>query len=302
MYENPHQGIFVVFEGPDGSGQDTQAEWLQAHLTGGGNLPHEKWSLLLTREPTMDSESGRQIRRVLEKKETMEPAPLQKLYVQDRREHLENTIIPGLKNNSYVISVRYFFSTCAFGGINMDIEQMIQWNDEFILPDITFVLDVDPEICMERIGKRGKKEEFFETKRKLAKVRENYRYLAEKFSNCFLIDGEPSVEIVHDKVLRTFKEWGEKRLMSTQKQTKRTVANGYECEQCQAWLGCNLEGRVLMCSYCDKKSVCTNRALFRAGGSIVKLPPQQCPNHAIVRTVADGREFSRVPEIFPTEA
>ena len=200
MQTNIYPGIFIVFEGLDGSGQSTQAELLRHYFEDNKDL------VILTKEPTEDSKSGRMIRKVLTKEEKIEPDELQKLFVQDRKEHLNNLIIPNLKNGKFVISDRYFLSTCAFGGINLDMEWLIELNDKFILPNITFLLNVDPRICIERIDKRGKRFEFFEEEKKLTKVRENYFKLAKRFPNIYTINGELSKEAVFKEILNKFKK------------------------------------------------------------------------------------------------
>ena len=200
MQTNIYPGTFIVFEGLDGSGQSTQAELLRHYFE------DNKDSVVLTKEPTEDSESGRTIRKVLKKEEKIEPDELQKLFVQDRKEHLNNLIIPNLKNGKFVISDRYFLSTCAFGGINLDMEWLIELNNKFILPNITFLLSVDPKICLDRIDKRGKKFEFFEEEKKLTKVRKNYFKLAERFPNIYIINGEFSKEAVFKEILNKFKK------------------------------------------------------------------------------------------------
>jgi len=195
MHRNPYSGKFIVFEGLDGSGQSTQAGLLYRYFQ------EQNYSAILTKEPAEDFESGKRIRQVLQKKETMSSGNLQKLFVNNRKDHLENLIIPCLKEGWLVISDRYFLSTCAFGGINLDIEWLIKLNGNFILPDITFVLDVPSEICLQRIDKRGTTREFFEEKQKLAKVLENYRTLAKRFPNTYLIDGRPLIEVLFKSVL-----------------------------------------------------------------------------------------------------
>ncbi len=195
MIKNPYPGKFIVFEGLDGSGQSTQAEKLYKFFRQTG------CSVILTKEPTENSRAGRKIRKVLRKEIRIEPDELQRLFVQDRKEHLKTLIKLALEERKYVISDRYFLSTCAFGGIDLDIEGLIKLNNDFILPDITFYLDVSPEISLERIGKRGQGFEFFEEKKKLTKVRQNYKKLIERFPNIHLIDGRPSKESVFKEIL-----------------------------------------------------------------------------------------------------
>lgn len=198
MIENPYPGKFIVFEGLDGSGQSTQAKKLYNFFRQTGRL------VILTKEPTKDSQAGRKIRKVLKQEIKVESDELQKLFVQDRKEHLKTLIRPALKEGKYVISDRYFLSTCAFGGIDLNMERLIKLNNDFILPDITFFLDVSPEICLERIERRGEKFEFFEKREKLTRVRKNYLSLATIFKDVYLINGELSKAKVFNQIIKAF--------------------------------------------------------------------------------------------------
>lgn len=187
-------GKFIVFEGLDGSGQSTQVA-LSAKF-----LREEKgFEVVVTKEPTLDSEAGRRIREILGEKIKIEPAELQELFAQDRKEHLENLIIPALKAGKIVISDRYFFSSFAFGSLDCDLEWLIKLNDDFILPDFTFLLKVSPEVCIERIEKRGEEIKLFEKREKLEKVWQGYEKLLDRF-NIKVIDGERSIEEVFEDI------------------------------------------------------------------------------------------------------
>ena len=195
MRKNSYPGKFIVIEGLDGSGQSTQANLLNDFLTKKG------LKVILTKEPTKDSEAGRKIREVLDKKEKMEPSQLQELFAQDRKEHLENLILPALKEGKIVISDRYFFSSFAYGTASgLDLEWLIKINNNFLLPDITFLLKVSPEVCLERIAKRNQERTIFEEKEKLARVWDVYKILPTRFENIFLIDGEKSIEEVLEEI------------------------------------------------------------------------------------------------------
>ncbi len=183
MNFNKYPGKLITFEGLDGSGQSTQADLLALFLR------KKRYLVVLTKEPTLDSQAGKKIRRILDKEVQVEPAELQQLFAQDRKEHLENLIIPNLKKGKIVISVRYFLSSPAFGSPESDMEWLIKLNSDFILPDITFILDVPPEVCLERIKKRGKTRHLFEEKAKMVLARENYRLLSKQFINTYWING-----------------------------------------------------------------------------------------------------------------
>lgn len=195
MQKNPCPGKFIVIEGLDGSGQSTQAELLRDFLI------KEGCRVVLTKEPTQDSIAGRKIKKVLDKMIEVEPRLLQELFTEDRKEHLENLIIPALKEEKIVISDRYFFSTFAFGASDgLDLDWLIKINDEFLLPDLTFILKVSPEICIQRIEKRGKEKKLFEKKEKLKKVWQTYETLPNRFENVYMINGEKSKEEVFSQI------------------------------------------------------------------------------------------------------
>lgn len=191
MIKNNYPGKFIVFEGLDGSGQSTQADLLRNFLIEKG------LKVVLTKEPTLDSEAGKKIRQVLDKMFEVSPRTLQELFTQDRKEHLENLIVPALKEGKTVISDRYFFSTFAYGVYSgLDLERLKKINDEFLIPDLTFILKVNPETCITRIEKRGVNKTLFEEAAKLAKIWETYAILPNHIENAYIIDGEKSVDEV----------------------------------------------------------------------------------------------------------
>lgn len=195
MYQNSYPGKFIVFEGLDGSGQTTQAFLLRTYIE---NLDLK---VFITKEPTKNSEFGKEIEDILKHRRIADGGELQKLFAKDRNEHLEKEIIPALKEGTNVISDRYFFSSFAFGSIDCDLEWLIELNNDFMLPDATFVLMVRPETAVERIKKRGLETTFFEELEKLKKVVRNYELLAGRFGNLFFIDGERSIEEVHKEIV-----------------------------------------------------------------------------------------------------
>ena len=186
---------FIVFEGLDGSGQSTQAGLLKDFLVGKG------YQVVSTKEPTLDSEAGKKIRQILNKKEKISPKKLQELFTEDRKEHLRNLIIPALKKGKTVISDRYFFSTFAYGvSDGLDLDWLIKINDKFLLPDLIFILKVRPKVCIERIEKRGNPQTFFEKEKKLAMVWQTYKILPKRFENVKVIEGEKPIKEVFSQI------------------------------------------------------------------------------------------------------
>ncbi|MEK7542508.1 MAG: dTMP kinase [Patescibacteria group bacterium] len=195
MKKNTYPGKFIVFEGLDASGQTTQANLLT------GTLKENHKEVILTKEPTGESEAGKHIRNVLDKKELLGPEELQRLFAKDRKEHLEKTIIPALQKGIWVVCDRYAFSSFAFGtAAGCNLEDLIELNNEFLLPDITFLLNVSPAVCMERIGKRGEPVTLFEEEQKLQRVWRVYETLPSKFQNMHVVDGEQPIEKVANNI------------------------------------------------------------------------------------------------------
>jgi thymidylate kinase len=99
------------------------------------------------------------------------------------------------------VSDRYAFSSFAFGAANgVDLEWLIELNKEFLLPDATFLLSVDPRICLERIEKRGTPRTLFEEEQRLEKVWHIYKTFKSKFPNVHVVDGEQPIERVAQNI------------------------------------------------------------------------------------------------------
>ena len=186
---------FIVFEGLDGSGQSTQAALLKKFLI------KKKIKVVLTKEPTLDSRAGKKIKKILAEEIKTKPALLQQLFAEDRKWHLEKVIKPALKNNKWVISDRYFFSSFAYGKAQgLALKWLIEINKDFLYPDLIFFLNVRPIICLKRIEKRGIDKTLFEKKEKLEKVFKIYKIFPKKFKNVMIINGERKKEKVFEDI------------------------------------------------------------------------------------------------------
>ncbi len=194
MKKNPYPGKFIVFDSLDGSGQSTQAKLLAETLNKVGKRTH------ITKEPTSYLIGGL-IKSQLTHDWKSSQVCLQLLFCADRAYHLEKEVIPLLKRGINVISDRYFFSTLAYGNLEIkDLDWLIKINEKFLLPDITFFLKVSPKVCLQRIKKDRFEVTLFEKERILKKVWQNYEKLAKKFPNIFVIDGERSIEEVAKEI------------------------------------------------------------------------------------------------------
>src|SRR3989344_8531753 len=136
------KGYFIALEGIDGSGKSALAEKLAEKIIKMG------FSVLHTGEPTMNGRYGKIIHRILNHVATApDPLTFQKLYVQDRRNHVRRVIKPALKRGVDVLSQRYAPSAFAFGmaegGSYASIFALHKsiLKDDFIRPDLTIILD-----------------------------------------------------------------------------------------------------------------------------------------------------------------
>lgn len=183
-------GKFVVFEGLDGSGLSTQALMLRDWLLAKAN------NVVLTKEQT-DGAIGGLIKSCLKHEWKTSPLALQLLFVADRAHHLAAEIEPALAEGKNVICDRYIFSTLAFGALGVDLGFLKMANSKFRVPDITFITDCPPEVCLQRIGKsRFSHTELFEDKAKFEKIRANYHDLVKMWPNVHLIDSNRPKEVV----------------------------------------------------------------------------------------------------------
>jgi dTMP kinase len=189
------RGIFIVLEGPDGSGQSTQTELLARWFK------RNNRRVFVTKEPT-NSLIGGIIRSILKKEWQVDMKTLQLLFAADRAYHLRAEIEPFLKKGIDVISDRYVLSTLAFGSLEEDLEWLKKINSKFLEPDLTFILNVLGKVCAERIARSRFSFEIFETADKLEKIRNNYLGLKNYQKNIHVIvgDGRRSEE-VHKEIV-----------------------------------------------------------------------------------------------------
>jgi dTMP kinase len=156
-----NQGLFITFEGIDGSGKSTQSELLSSKLS---ELGHD---IIKTREPG-GSVGAELIRTLLVSGDTDRWSPETEilLFTAARRDHMEKTIQPALDTGKIVICDRYADSTRVYQGVaRADLRVTVDQLHDIIIqkePDITFVIDADPENSLARGLARGSGEDRFE--------------------------------------------------------------------------------------------------------------------------------------------
>lgn len=190
-----HSGKFIVFEGLDGSGQTTQVNLLADRLKRDGHKVH------VTKEPTNNLIGGL-IRGALTGEWKTSNKVMQLLYASDRAHHLEREIIPALTKGYIVISDRYYYSSMAFGSIDLDIAWIKELNRHFIAPDHAFLIDVTPQSALKRIHANRFEIELFEKERELTIVSKAYKKLTKEFNVLHRIDGERDIDTIHEEIYR----------------------------------------------------------------------------------------------------
>ncbi|MEM7571504.1 MAG: dTMP kinase [Bacteroidota bacterium] len=200
------KSLFVVFEGLDGSGKTTQIELLANRLR---KLGHE---VNLSAEPTDFLPSGQLIRDILQHRIKADPKTVAALFAADRIEHLlhpETGVLDRLAAGQTVISSRYYFSSLAYQAAYAGIDWVAALNSQAkrLRPaDLTFFLDLPPEISIERIERNRDQTELFETLEKLTEVRSAFKqafnYWRED-ENIVEIDASKNIEEVAEQIWRS---------------------------------------------------------------------------------------------------
>ena len=202
-------GLFITFEGIDGSGKSTQSQLLYNTLNDLGI------SVIQTREPG-GSIGAEIIRSLLVSGDTdrwsAETEIL--LFTAARRDHLEKTIQPALTKNQIVICDRFVDSTRVYQGVaRADLRQTVDELHSIIIkkePDITFIIDTDPEKSLTRGLARNSGEDRFEEfgLEFQKKLRNGFSELSKtEKSRCHLINGMRSKEEVSNDILNIVKDY-----------------------------------------------------------------------------------------------
>lgn len=201
------QGVFITFEGVDGCGKTTQMRLLASFLQERGR------ELVETVEPG-GTEIGRQIRKVLLDPDNagIRPRTELLLYFASRAQNVEQVIRPALERNSIVLCDRFTDSTLVYQGCGRGLDTAVVLELHRIAcgnlrPDITILIDVDPETSLARAKRRnertsGKESRIDEESREFhERVRRGYLELAASEPDRFiLIDGMHPVSEVAARI------------------------------------------------------------------------------------------------------
>ena len=190
------RGLFLTFEGGDGSGKSTQAALLEEHLVGIGR------EVVRTREPG-GTDLGVELREiVLHRRGEMEPRAEALIYAAHRAHHIATLVRPALERGAIVLQDRYLDSSVAYQGAGRvldatEIRDLSLWATGGLLPDVTVLLDLDETVGRERLDGARTRYDRLEAEASdfHARVRSAYLELAAAEPERFLVlDGSRPVD------------------------------------------------------------------------------------------------------------
>ena len=216
-----NKGLFISFEGPEGSGKTTIIKLLEEKLN---NLISSKSinysSVLATREPggknNLLAEEIRNI--ILNKNHFVIPNITEALlFAASRSTHVENTIKPFLNKNGIVLSDRYLDSSVIYQGIgkNIGIKKVLEINSyaiDGLLPNITFYFDLDPTIGLARIKNNNRDTNRFDnvSLEEHINIANAYKQYLSNIDRVCFVDADQSIDKIVDfclnKILTFIKE------------------------------------------------------------------------------------------------
>lgn len=194
------QGVFIAVEGPEGAGKSTQvgllADWLRAR----GGDP------LVTREPG-GTAVAEEVRRVLLESDRLSARTELLLMLASRSTLVEAVIRPALEAGRVVITDRFHLSTLAYQGYGRelpleDVVRMNRFATGGLEPDLTVLLDVEPELGAARRTGRGSSPDRIERAGPAfhRRVVEAYRELARTDPRVVRVDGTPAAHEIHEAI------------------------------------------------------------------------------------------------------
>ena len=194
-------GLFISFEGGDGVGKTTQIRILADLLTA-ADVDH-----VLTREPG-GTELGIEIRRLLLHGGYVAPRAEALLYAADRAHHIATRVRPALERGAVVLADRYLDSSVAYQGAArslgpQEVRDLSLWATEGLLPDLTVLLDGDPDLAERRTTGRGAKDRLEQEGDAFrVALREQFLTLAQAEPERFVVvDADRPVDQVADDVI-----------------------------------------------------------------------------------------------------
>jgi dTMP kinase len=204
------KGLFITFEGLDGSGKTTQIKLLYDYLK-------ERGLDVITAVEPGGTEIGRKIRKILLDKDNHEMSYKTEtfLFLASRAELVSKVISPALSKGRIVICDRFFDSTIVYQGIarGLGIDRILDmslWATGGIAPDITFLLSVKADKGKKRMDRASKERDRMELEKDNFRknVYQGYLSIAKRYKDRFVvIDGEKDIEEIFGEVKRRVEKY-----------------------------------------------------------------------------------------------
>jgi len=203
-------GLFISFEGGEGSGKSTQSKLLKEWFENEGK------SVVLSREPG-GTDLGKNLRKILLDNDTGDISPRSEalLYAADRAHHVYSLIRPALARGDVVITDRYFDSSIAYQGAGRilspnEVARINRWATESLFPTLTIILDQPANIGLLRIKSADRLES--ESIDFHNRVRQEYLQLAAVDPERYLvIDARKPIIEIHQEITSRITELSKKR-------------------------------------------------------------------------------------------
>lgn len=200
---DPRNGLFLAFEGVEGSGKTTQVARLADRLRAAGR------EVLVAREPGSTPVGERLREIVLAGSGSLEVPPRTELFVMlaARAAFVEQVVRPGLEAGRVVIADRFELSTLAYQGAGrgLEVEEIARMNafaTGGLRPDATILLDLDPAEGSRRQGRAGKSRDRMESESQAfhLRVARGYRELAGSVDGLIRVDAAAPVDVVEGRI------------------------------------------------------------------------------------------------------
>ncbi|MFB6351131.1 MAG: dTMP kinase [Bradymonadaceae bacterium] len=204
---------FLAVEGLDGAGTTTQTRLLVERLNADGR------EAIRTREPS-DGPIGTLIRQMLGMRvvtpdgeggfEAVDRDVLALLFAADRLDHVDAEIAPALDDGRIVVTDRYYHSSFAYQADTgeehgaLDTDWVRTLNERALEPDLTLFLQASPEVCLDRLSERGRRD-IYENREELESLHRRYEAVVDELvadgEQVVRIDAERSIDAVHDEIV-----------------------------------------------------------------------------------------------------
>ncbi len=217
----PVQGVFIAFEGGEGTGKSTQSKLLKKWLEKEGE------DVVLSREPG-GTDLGQGLRKILLGHETgaISPRAEALLYAADRAHHVFSLIRPALDRGDVVITDRYFDSSIAYQGAGRvlqpnEVARISRWATESLFPTLTIIIDMPADVGLGRLKSRDRLEAeplaFHE------RVRNEFLQIAAMDPERYLIvDGLQEIDDIHEQIISRVGELPALKRNSEKQKAKKT--------------------------------------------------------------------------------